>query len=129
MKPESKFVAKVKKDLMTIPGVWFFKTQEVANRGIPDIICCLGGYFVALEAKVPPNRLKPGSLQAVYLSQIMECGGYAREITPENWPQIFTELKNITEGTYDGMVEKTTGIFADEPPAHAREHRRRPPRS
>lgn len=96
MKPETIFAAKVKGDLLGIPGVWAFKSNERAVRGIPDIICCIKGKFVALELKIPPNKVKPKSLQAQILRQIQWAGGIAREVTPSNWGDILEELNRLT---------------------------------
>ena len=59
------------------PNTWFFKTHggmyQVA--GIPDILLCYNGHFVALEIKRPGE--KPTNLQEKVLRDIKEVGGIA----------------------------------------------------
>jgi Holliday junction resolvase len=44
-----------------------------STAGIPDIICCLKGYFIAIEVKQPGNRLT--KLQEITLRDIERAGG------------------------------------------------------
>jgi carbamoylphosphate synthase large subunit len=90
--PETKFKEKVIEDLKTLDPIWFSKIQQVAIRGIPDILLCLVGNFVALELKVDSNLTE---LQKYNLKKITLAGGYAYEVTPKNWKKIFQELKEI----------------------------------
>lgn len=48
------------------------------TAGIPDVICCLHGNFLAFEAKVPGN--KPTKLQESTIRRINESGGVARVV-------------------------------------------------
>lgn len=45
------------------------------TAGIPDIICCINGRFVAFEAKVPGSV--PTKLQEHTIRKIMDAGGIA----------------------------------------------------
>lgn len=49
------------------------------SAGIPDIIGCIGGRFVALEVKVPGN--KATRLQELVISRIRVAGGIAGVVT------------------------------------------------
>lgn len=62
------------------PDLWFFKTHGGADqvRGLPDLIGCYHGYFVAMEVKKPGGRAT--DLQAFTLQQIRAAGGYATVI-------------------------------------------------
>ncbi|MCC5910041.1 MAG: VRR-NUC domain-containing protein [Clostridiaceae bacterium] len=59
---------------------WFFKTHggmyQVA--GIPDIILCYRGQFIALEIKVPGK--KPTKLQEKVLKDITAAGAIAEVV-------------------------------------------------
>lgn len=92
MQPETRFKLKVQKRLKDIPGLYQVKIQQVALRGVPDILVCYRGLFIALELKVPPNKVKAGSLQELNLRLISEAGGYAREVTPQNLDSIIQEI-------------------------------------
>lgn len=92
MQPETRFKLKVQKRLSEIPGLYHVKIQQVALRGVPDILACFRGWFIALELKVPPNKIKAGSLQELNLKWIEEAGGYAREVTPNNLDEVIEEI-------------------------------------
>ncbi len=96
-KPETKFKERVLPLLRTLPHSWWFKTQMIALRGIPDIIGCLNGTFVALELKYEDDHEKGelAPLQGYILRKIIEAGGLALECTPENWPETLAVLQKI----------------------------------
>ena len=58
-------------------GVWFVRTNSFGygRKGIPDILACYHGKFVAIEAKVKPD--KPSAWQLRELAAIREAGGIA----------------------------------------------------
>ena len=63
-------------------GVWCFKVAggPMQQRGVPDIICCVNGAFVALEVKRPGlGRLS--DLQALTIERIRDAGGVAEVVT------------------------------------------------
>ena len=53
-----------------------------ANNGTPDILACLAGRFIGIEAKAGNN--KPTELQLVNLRRIEEAGGLALVINETN---------------------------------------------
>ena len=53
-----------------------------ANNGTPDILACLDGRFIGIEAKAGSN--KPTDLQIVNLRKITEAGGLALVINETN---------------------------------------------
>jgi hypothetical protein len=93
MQPESKFKIKVRAHLDTIPRSFFFKTQMVSLRGIPDFIGLINGRFVALELKVGKNKLD--ALQRWVLSKIAGAGGVAIELRPENLEETIALLRAL----------------------------------
>ena len=92
MQPETKFKQKVLAKLKAIPGLYYIKVQQVSVRGIPDVIICYHGKFVAWELKVGKNKVKTGSLQEYNLNLIKKAGGVAIEVTPQNFEQSLKEL-------------------------------------
>ena len=46
-----------------------------SSRGVPDILICANGKFIAVELKVGDN--KPTPLQAEYVKRIGQAGGTA----------------------------------------------------
>ena len=57
-----------------------------ANNGTPDILACLNGRFIGIEAKAGKN--KPTDLQTLNLKRIDEAGGLALVINEENLNQL-----------------------------------------
>ena len=53
-----------------------------ANNGTPDILACLDGRFIGIEAKAGSN--KPTELQLHNLRRIEEAGGHALVINETN---------------------------------------------
>ena len=49
------------------------------TAGIPDIIACIGGRFVAFEVKVPGNKLT--KLQKITMQRIKDAKGQAFKVT------------------------------------------------
>lgn len=90
--PETKFKEQVQEDLKTLPfeDVWYFKSQEVAVRGIPDFILSVRGKFVAIELKVDAELEE---LQEYNLNRIKQTGGVSLVATPKNWKEIFQYIK------------------------------------
>lgn len=88
--PETRFKMKVQSRLATIPNLWVVKIQQVALRGIPDIIICYKGKFFAWELKVGKNDVT--QLQQHVLNNISKAGGVARVVTPDNLEECMEEL-------------------------------------
>jgi hypothetical protein len=57
-----------------------------ANNGTPDILACLNGRFIGIEAKAGTN--KPTDLQTLNLKRIDEAGGLALVINEGNLSQL-----------------------------------------
>ena len=68
---------KIRKYLAGLDGCFFWKEHggQYGTAGIPDIIICYHGQFIALEAKV--GRNKPTKLQTATIEQIRKAGGTA----------------------------------------------------
>ncbi|GHU80067.1 hypothetical protein AGMMS49992_32730 [Clostridia bacterium] len=63
------------------------------TAGIPDIIACVRGRFVAFEVKTPSNDLT--DLQRMTIRKINEAGGIAVKVTSVE--EVKRIIKNITE--------------------------------
>lgn len=96
---ETRFKHKVKALLKPLPNSWWLLTQMLALVGIPDIIGCVAGRFVALELKKSRKEAekKHGRvrLQGHILMLIRNAGGYAEFVYPENWDEIHRDLSAI----------------------------------
>lgn len=82
MTPEARVKNAVKK-LLTEQGVWYFMpvSNGMGRHGIPDIICCVGGRFVAIECKA--GKGKPTALQQREMERITEAGGDALVVSDD----------------------------------------------
>lgn len=49
------------------------------TAGLPDIICCIGGRFIAFEVKTPTGRLT--KLQEIMIRKINAAKGVACKVT------------------------------------------------
>jgi len=61
-----------------------------ANNGTPDILACLNGRFIGIEAKAGKN--KPTDLQTLNLKRIDEAGGLALVINETNMTELEVKL-------------------------------------
>jgi hypothetical protein len=82
---ESQLQAKLLKALK--PYGWFYKASDRFRAGVPDIIGCYRGKFVALELKIIPNV--PTKLQEYEIKRIMEEGGSAQIISYDNSTKLY----------------------------------------
>ena len=95
-KPESLFKDRVRRDLETLPKIWFAKIQQVVIRGTPDFVVCLNGYFIALELKSSP-KAKISAMQEFVIDRIHKAGGVAYVVHPDNWDEVFNYIKQYCE--------------------------------
>lgn len=93
MGPEKRFETKIKKFLDS-EGAYYVK--YFANRntrsGIPDILACVNGHFVAIEVKADKGTVKP--LQEHHCTEIRLAGGFAFILYPSG----FEEFKQFIYG-------------------------------
>ena len=57
------------------PWAWVYHPCDTTHSGIPDLLCCINGQFLALEVKTPTGRVAP--IQDAILSQIRLAKGRA----------------------------------------------------
>lgn len=91
--PEGRVKDKITKLLKSYNVYYFFPvTGGYGMSGIPDIVCCHNGRFVAIECKAGKN--KTTALQDRQLEMIRQSGGIALVINEEN----IHEVENIING-------------------------------
>lgn len=93
-KPETRFRAKIRPLLDSLPNSYWESIQQRAINGTPDILGCVNGYFVALELK--RSKGKPTLLQKHKLEMIKHAHGIAIVLSPENWDDVYTGLKALS---------------------------------
>ena len=82
---EKQFENKVKKFLKE-NNCWYVKYwggSHFTRAGIPDIIACVNGHFVAIELKGSDG--KPSELQKYNIRRINECNGTGVILYPEQF--------------------------------------------
>ncbi len=75
-KPESRLVSKILKNIRS-QGGWWFKTHGSPYQmsGLPDLIGCHDGRFVALEVKMPGKETDTSPRQEWTMKRIKGAGG------------------------------------------------------
>ena len=74
---ESSLTTKVKKWLGEQPDVFFYKASDRYQKGVSDIIACVGGTFVAMELKAKNGTATPH--QKLFIAEVIKAGGIAGE--------------------------------------------------
>jgi hypothetical protein len=94
--PEKKVKDKVTAVLKEYGAYYFFPPSNGFGRaGIPDIIACLHGRFVAIECKA--GKGKPTALQLRELQSIYQAGATALLIREANIHEVEQHLQHIEE--------------------------------
>lgn len=98
MAAEKRFENKIKAFLKS-QDAWFVKYwagAKFTKSGIPDLLCCVNGYFVAIEVKAENG--KPSDLQVYNISKIREAGGVAVILYPDGWEDFKKLILKLKEG-------------------------------
>lgn len=96
MAQEKQFENKIKKYLSD-NNIWHVKyfANGFTKSGIPDILACCNGRFLAIEVKAENGR--PSELQLHHIEKIKQSRGHAVIVKPsqfEELKQLIQELKN-----------------------------------
>jgi sulfur transfer protein SufE len=90
---EKDFQKKVLKKLREIPHSWWVKLNDRVTSGLPDIVGCVAGVFIAIELK---TKSKVTALQAYTLRKIDSANGQTFVATPDNWAEIYQYLIKLS---------------------------------
>ncbi len=92
MTPEAAVKQKVRRLLDALQIYYFFPPANGYGRaGIPDVIGCINGRFVAIECKAGKN--KTTALQDRELARIQDAGGFAFIANEHNQPELKEKLE------------------------------------
>lgn len=83
--PESRLQRKIQTAIKAA-GYFVFKVHgsEYMMAGLPDLIVCAEGYFIALEVKLPATRSNTSARQDYVIGLINDAGGKAKVVcSPE----------------------------------------------
>lgn len=92
---ESQFKSRVIKFLLDneIYHIKYWGGGHFTRAGVPDIITCVNGYFIAIELKTETGRVS--KLQEYNLEEIRRAGGAAMVLRPagfENFKRFIREV-------------------------------------
>ena len=78
---EKDIMNQIQRYLKTVPECFSFKEHGgmYGTSGVPDIICCISGRFVAFEVKTPSGVLT--KLQETMIAKINAAKGNAYKVT------------------------------------------------
>ncbi len=97
MTPEKKVKTKVTKLLDSYGVYWFYPVMSgYGSSGIPDIVACVRGRFVAIECKATPKD-QPTALQQKNLARIKDQGGIAVVINAENVKELEYVINQVVD--------------------------------
>ena len=94
MSNEKAFENKIKAFLKS-KGAYFIKTHgdRFSRVGVPDIIACVNGYFVAVDFYLYYG--KPSELQLYHLDEIRKAGGHSFLLYPKDFENFKNFLENL----------------------------------
>lgn len=81
-------------------GGWHVKFfgNRMTKSGIPDILACVGGYFVGIEVKAQNGH--PSELQIYHCKKIRESGGFSYIVYPSGWEKLKKILSDLRHGYF-----------------------------
>lgn len=94
---EKVFENEIKKFLMKLDRTWFYKNWAgpYSKSGIPDIIACVNGHFVALEVKAESGHAS--ELQKRNVRLIEESNGVALIVYPKDFESLKKQLIDLSK--------------------------------
>jgi len=94
---EAALQARILKHLDDLPRCWAVKFPGVLRRGVPDVLVCYRGRFVAIEIKRPGQS--PTKLQCAVIEQIQDAGGVAKVVTS------VSDVRRVVAGIKEALDE------------------------
>ncbi len=95
--PEKRVKDKVVGILKDEGAYYFFPaTHGYGRSGVPDIVACVNGHFLAIECKAGKN--KPTALQVREIESIRKAGGVAVVANEENWEMVRDLVRKLKGG-------------------------------
>lgn len=84
MAEEKNFEKRIRNYISSIGG-WSVKyfANSYTPRGIPDLLCCVNGRFIAIEVKAENGRVS--KIQEKTIDDIQNSGGYAFTLKPSEF--------------------------------------------
>ena len=97
MTPEAKVKKKVVDVIKKYGAYYFFPaTGGYGRSGVPDVVCCYRGMFVAIECKAGSN--KPTPLQEAEMQKIRQAQGFVLVVNETNITEVAVVFDRIDKG-------------------------------
>lgn len=97
MTPEAKVKKKVVDVIKKNSAYYFFPaTGGYGRSGVPDVVCCYRGQFVAIECKAGNN--KPTPLQEAEMAKIRQTQGFVLVVNETNIADVQEVFTTIDKG-------------------------------
>jgi len=100
---EKEITTAIMRYLKTVPQTFCWKEHGgmYGTAGLPDIICCIGGRFVAFEVKTSSGKLT--KLQETMIQKIKAAKGEAYKVT--SLEDVKNIIKNLEVELYVNSLE------------------------
>ena len=98
MTPEGKVKDSIKKLLKSYgPDVYYFMPAmgSFGRSGVPDLVACVHGAFVAIEVKADKRKNPPTAIQQKNLHEIQQAHGHALVIDANDLDFLKTYLDRL----------------------------------
>lgn len=104
MAQEKAFETKIKR-FLDDEGAWWVKffANSYTRSGVPDLLCCVNGHFVAVEVKAPKG--KPTALQIHNCTEIRIAGGFAFILYPSGFETFKQFVKDLKRDEFNRDME------------------------
>lgn len=93
------------KEYLEDHGCWQLKYWgggQFTRSGVPDVLSCIGGRFVAIELKASHGTAS--DLQLVTLQKIEDAGGIAFLMYPQDWDEFEEVVEKLRSAEIDGSL-------------------------
>ena len=86
--------------------VYYFKpaTHGYGRSGVPDVVACYNGTFIAIECKAGSN--KPTKLQEREIARIKGAGGIALVINADNTSDLVKLIARLSTSSLKGNQDE-----------------------
>ena len=104
MAEEKQFETKIKKFLSDNDSFYVkFFANSMTKKGIPDVLACVNGYFVAIEVKAQNGR--PSELQLYQCRKIWDAGGFAFILYPSGFDRFKAFVEDLKIDKFNREME------------------------
>lgn len=104
MAEEKRFETKVK-NFLESQGAYFVKffANSYTKKGVPDVLACVGGYFVGIEVKAQNGHAS--ELQIHNIEQIRKAGGFAFVLYPSGYEEFKEFIEQLKLGYFPDVTD------------------------